>query len=205
MEIGYILACLLISSILLFSSFKEYEASCVDDDPITAQYSFAFTLQPGPNSSLLTYWMVTVYQDKVVYKTPMTEKNFILSMKGDMYSKANPTGINMFEQSVQLDSCFYQYYWNKGFCNPLDYYRLDDLWTLRYSRNPECPEGCTPANGMRIEGLAANKTYPNDAQMKILEEYGVTHYTGFFYGENMFKIFNDINDPKWVNAYANAQ
>lgn len=126
-------------------------------------------------------------------------------MKGEIYSKANPTGINLFEQSVQSDSCFYQYYWEKGNCNPLDFYRLDDLWTLRYNRNPECPEGCIPAPNMRVDGLAANKTYPNDAQMEILKGYGVEHYTDFFYGDDMINIFNDINDPNWVNDYKSAQ
>ncbi|CAG5082919.1 hypothetical protein [Parvicella tangerina] len=204
-EIGYIAVCLFVSSVFLLSSFSNYTAPCKDEAPLTAQYTFAFTLQPGPNSGLITYWMVTVHNDKIVYKTPMTEKNFILSMKGEMYSKANPTGINLFEQAVQSDSCFYQYYWEKEECNPLDYYRLDDLWTLRYNRNPECPEGCTPAKGMRVDGLAANKTYPSDAQMAILQDYGVSHYTGFFYGDDMFRIFTDINDPNWVNNYENAQ
>lgn len=204
-EIGYLFACVIASAVLLLSSFKPYEQPCVEDEMINAQYTFAFTLQPSANSSLITYWLVTVVNNKVMYKVPMTEKNFILQMKGEMYSKANPQGLNLFEQSMQTDSCFYQYYWLKGDCNPLDFYRLDDLWTLRYNRNPECPEGCTPAEGMRIDGLAANKTFPNDAQMEILKDYGVEHYTGFFYGDNMFRIFNDINDPTWVNNYKAAQ
>ncbi len=204
-EIGYITTCLLVSCFFLFSSFSHYDEPCVEEEPLTAQYAFAFTLQPSANSSLVTYWVVTVYNGKIVYKTPMTEKNFILQMKGEMYSKANPQGVNLFQQSVQSDSCFYQYYWHKGDCNPLDVYRLDDLWTLRYSRNPECPEGCTPSDGMRVDGLAANKTYPSDAQMDILKGYGVDHYTGFFYGDDMLKIFNDINDPNWVNQYQSAQ
>lgn len=204
-EIGYLGTCLLTSCFLLFSSFDSYEEPCVEETPIIAQHAFAFTLQPSANSSLVTYWIITVHNDKIVAKMPMTEKNFILQMKGEQYSKANPNGINMFEQNVQSDSCFYQYYWDKGGCNPLDVYRLDDLWTLRYNRNPECPEGCTPANGMRVDGLAANKTYPNDAQMQILEGYGVDHYTGFFYGDNMLRIFNDINDPNWVSTYESAE
>lgn len=204
-EIGYISTCLIVSCVLLFSSFKTYEAPCVEEEPLIAQHSFAFTLQPSANSSLITYWVITTHNGKIVAKMPITEKSFILQMKGEMYSKANPTGLNLFVESVQSDSCFYQYYWKKGDCNPLDFYRLDDLWTLRYNRNPECPEGCTPADGMRVDGLAANKTYPNDAQMNILYDYGVTHYTGFFYGDNMIRIFNDINDPNWVNDYKSAQ
>lgn len=204
-EIGYLSICFLASVLLLLSSFRTYEVPCEEETPLAAQYAFAFTLQPSANSSLITYWIVTVHNDKIVYKMPMTEKNFILQMKGEQYSKANPQGINMFEAAAQADTCFYQYYFKKGTCNPLDVYRLDDLWTLRYSRNPECPEGCTPSDYMRVDGLAANKTYPSDAQMEILKDYGVDHYTGFFYGDDMIRIFNDINDPSWVNNYANAQ
>lgn len=204
-EIGYLSACLVLSLVFVLSSFKSYEAPCIEEESISANYTFAFTLQPTANSGLVTYWTVAVYNDKVVAKFPLTEKNFILQMKGEQFSKANPMGINMFDSIVKSDSCFYQYFWQKGGCNPLSYYRLDDLWTLRYNRNPECPEGCTPTEGMRINGLAANKTYPSDAQMEILNGYGVYHYTEFFYGDNMFQIFNDINDPNWVSTYEAAK
>lgn len=203
--IGYLSSCLLVSAILLFSSFKKYESPCIEEAPLVSQHTFGFTLQPTANSGLVSYWIVTVYNDKIVSKLPITEKNFILQMKGEQYSKANPQGINMFEASVESDSCFYQYYWHKGDCNFLDFYRLDDLWTLRYNRNPVCPEGCTPADGMRVDGLAVNKTYPSDAQMNMLYNYGITHYTGVFYGDNMLKMFNDINNPSWVESYRSAQ
>lgn len=201
----YLSACVLISSVFLFSSFKSYKAPCVEETPLTSQYAFAFTLQPTANSGLVSYWVVSVYDSKIVAKLPVTEKNFILQMKGEQYSKANPTGINMFETNVQSDTCFYQYYWHYGDCNYMSSYRIDDLWTLRYNRNPECPVGCTASDGMRVDGLAVNKTYPSDAQMDILYGYGVNHYTGFFYGENMLKMFNDINNPSWVENYKNAQ
>lgn len=196
----------MVSATLLLSSFKSYEAPCVEETPLTAQYTFAFTLQPSANSGLITYWSVVVNNGKVVYKVPLTEDNFILQVSGQQYSKANPYGVNLFEQSMQADSCFYQYNSKEGVgCSPLEMYRLDDLWTLRYNRNPICPEGCVQAEGMRIDGLAANKTFPSDAQMEILRDYGVDHYTGFFYGEDMFRIFNDINDHNWVNDYVKAQ
>lgn len=205
-EIGYVGICLLVSATMLLSSFRTYEAPCEEETPLMAQYAFAFTLQPGANNSLITYWAVTVNNGKVVYKVPLTEHNFILQVSGQMYSKANPQGINLFEQAVEADECFYEYGSKNGtVCNPLDLYRLDDLWALRYNRNPTCPEGCIQKDGMRIDGLAANKTYPSDAQMEILKDYGVNHYTDFFYGENMFRIFKDINDYKWVNNYVKAQ
>jgi hypothetical protein len=84
-------------------------------------------------------------------------------------------------------------------------YKLNDLWTLRYNRNPTCPVGCLVKDGMRVDGLAANKTYPSDAQMEILNDYNITHYTDFIYGEHMFKIFSDINNETWKSEYENAK
>jgi hypothetical protein len=59
---------------------------------------------------------------------------------------------------------------------------------------------------MRVQGLAANKSYPSDAQMEILRtNYNVSYHTDFFYGENMLKLFSDINNSEWVNNYENAK
>jgi len=172
--------------------------------PVISQYTFAFTLQPSANSGLVTYWLVGVQNDKVVIKKPITETNFILQMQGKQYSKANLEGVNLFEK-IEMDDCFYNYNDKNSTCHPLALYKLDDLWTLRYKRNPECQEGCIEADGMRIHGLAANKAYPSLAQMEILSNYNVNHHTDFFFGENMFKIFSDINNPEWNSAYAAAK
>jgi hypothetical protein len=188
----------------MLSSFKTTEKQAMIILPSVSQFTFAFTLQPSANSGLVTYWLVGTNNDKIVLKKPLTETSFILQMQGKEYSKANPEGINLFEQ-IQLDSCFYNYIDKKPTCHPLSMYKLDDLWTLRYNRNPECPEGCVEAEGMRINGLAANKAYPSSAQMAILSQYNVYHHTDFFFGENMFKIFNDINDSEWNSAYEAAK
>ncbi len=203
-KISFLLTCFLISSVFLFSSFKHAEKLKMKKLPAVSQFTFAFTLQPSANSGLITYWLIGINNNKIVLKKPLTETSFIRQMKGEEYSKANPEGKNLFEQ-IQLDSCFYNYINKKTTCHPLAMYKLDDLWTLRYKRNPECPEGCIEAEGMRINGLAANKAYPSSAQMEILSQYNVYHHTDFFYGENMLKIFNDINDPTWTSTYEAAK
>lgn len=203
-KISFLSTCLVVSLWFLFSSFKTSESRKHIVVPAISQYTFAFTLQPSANSGLISYWLVGVHNDKIVSKKPLTEASFIRQMQGEEYSKANLEGVNMFEQ-IQMDSCFYNYMDGKTACHPLSMYKLDDLWTLRYKRNPECPEGCVEADGMRINGLAANKAYPSSAQMAILSQYNVNHHTDFFFGEHMFKIFNDINDESWSTAYEAAK
>ena len=197
------------SMLILLSSFtltskEEKRKSIMEDLLAGSQYAFAITLQPSANNSLVSYWVVAVNNGNVIYKLPVTETNFILQMQGKQYSKANLYGEDMFKK-IEMDSCFYKYSDKNVECHPLSLYKLNDLWTLRYNRNPTCPVGCTPFDGMRVEGLAANKTYPSDAQMEILKDYQIQHYTDFIYGDNMFQIFSDINNEMWKSEYENAK
>ena len=88
---------------------------------------------------------------------------------------------------------------------PLDYLKLFDLWALRYNRNPYCPIDCTPAENMLVEGFGQHQFRPSWPQIKILQKYGITYINDFFYGENLFELLSDFQNPDWREKYLNAK
>jgi len=163
-------------------------------------YHFGFSIQPTANTGLITYAIIGERDGQVVSKQVVSLINFILQMKGEQSSLANPSRINLFEAN-ELDSCFYYYDLIKDVYGPMHCFSIDDLWMIRYAKNPLCGEGCIPKEGMKTEGWAAGKYRPNDAQMLMLEQYGIIHFNQFIYGENMLKLFKDMSSEEWQEIY----
>jgi len=131
----------------------------------------------------------------------MELKTFLLQAMGKQTSAANFGNIDLFAE-YNLSDCFYKY--DSISDDYSECFTLEDLWTLRYSRNPICPVGCIPAPGMKIDGWSQGKFHPSWPQIQILQEYGVIQDSDFFYGENMFKLFQDVEKPDWIDTYKNA-
>jgi len=205
LEIGFLTLCSLLSGWILLSSFtfSSNNNSRLTHSLTSVHYTFGFSLQPTYNSGLVSFWLVGETDGKIVYKYPLTTANFIRQMKGEQRSGANKIGTNLFEEH-QLDHCFYEYYWNQDKYGPLQCFRLNDLWALRYNRNPLCPSGCVVAEGMRELGWAAGKASPNEAQMAILKSYGISSFQNIIYGESMFNLWYDMKDASWQSTYASA-
>ena len=94
LEISFLLTCFTASMLILLSSFsyssKEDNRNEIMEDLLSqSQYTFAITLQPSVNNSLISYWIVAVNNGNIIHKFPITETNFILQMQGKQYSKAN--------------------------------------------------------------------------------------------------------------------
>lgn len=171
---------------------------------LAVDYHFAFALVPTYNSGLVSYAIIGAKDGNIVYKRPISLNDFILQIQGRQWSSANEIGNDLFEEH-NLDECFYEYIHDQDKYGPLQCFRIEDLWALRYNRNPMCQHGCILADGMLEKGWAANKAYPSDQQMNILSNYGVNHHTDFFYGENMFKLFQDMGNSNWKSNYLNAK
>ncbi len=190
---------LLISIVIAFlcSGFSSKEASIV-------QYDFAFNLAPTYNSNLVSFAIVATRDGKVINKRFISEASFIRQMSGVELSKANSDNINYFEK-YELTDCFYKYDSIRDiYVDGYNCFRLTDLWALKYGRNPMCPQGCTPSANMLVKGWAAQNSRPSWPQLQILQEYGVIYIDDMFYGENMFRLFSDMKDSKWINRYVNA-
>ena len=198
-EIGYSISVIAICFGMLFYNFKNNNNQL--ETPGFVEYHFAFNINPAQHSGLINYAVVGVRDGKIVSKKPMDLKTFLLQGMGKQQSAANYDNIDLFAE-YNLSDCFYKY--DSISDDYSECFTLEDLWSLRYSRNPICPAGCIPAPGMKIEGWSQGKSHPSWPQIQILQEYGVIQDSDFFYGENMFKLFQDVEKPDWIDTYKNA-
>ncbi len=75
---------------------------------------------------------------------------------------------------------------------------LDSLWKLRYYTYPY------KKNDSDTLGWTMNKAnpwIPNSEQMKLLASYGMDTVSFIIFGEGLFKLLKDMNDPQWVAKY----
>jgi len=175
----------------------------LDEKPSMAKYDLGVSIQPYMQSGLISYWLVCHEDGKISYRYPLSRKNFMLQMQGKQRSYGNPELENLF-QKFNIDSCF----WNFDNMTDEEVYnciRIDDLWVLRYNRNPFCPEGCVPAPGMIELGWTSRKAQASDAQMGILKTYGINTFHDIVYGEQMMKLFQDITQSNWQNNYVSLK
>jgi hypothetical protein len=177
-----------------------YSARQIAERSFVVTYHFGFSIQPSANTGLITYAIVGEKDGQIVSKQVISMNNFILQMKGEQNSLANPHRVDLFAQNG-LDSCFYYYDLIKDFYGSLHCFSIDDLWMIRYSRTPLCSDGCIPKEGMKTEGWAAGRYKPNEVQMKLLEAYGIFHFNQFIYGQNMLQLFKDMANEEWQNMY----
>ena len=199
-EIGYTISVIAICFGMVFYNFAKNNKQLETFDFV--EYHFAFNINSSHNLGLINYAVVGVRDGKIVSKKPMEIKTFLLQAMGKQTSAANFENIDLFA-AHNLSDCFYKY--DSISDNYSECFTLEDLWTLRYSRNPICPVGCIPSPGMKIDGWSQGKFHPSWPQIQILQEYGVIQDSDFFYGENMFKLFQDLENPDWINKYKTAK
>lgn len=199
-EIGYTISVIAICFGMVFYNFAKNNKQLETFDFV--EYHFAFNINSSHNLGLINYAVVGVRDGKIVSKKPMELKTFLLQAMGKQTSAANFENIDLFA-AHNLSDCFYKY--DSISDNYSECFTLEDLWTLRYSRNPICPVGCIPSPGMKIDGWSQGKFHPSWPQIQILQEYGVIQDSDFFYGENMFKLFQDVENPDWIDKYRTAK
>jgi hypothetical protein len=72
-----------------------------------------------------------------------------------------------------------------------------NLWRIRYKTHPTSYDA---PNGWSQEYYK-----PSQRQSKyIYDTYGVTNVkTQFFYGDSLYKVLRDIQNPDWISLYQN--
>lgn len=157
-------------------------------------YHYAIGVIPSANSQLLSYAILTEIDGKIVGSQIIREQSFMYSIMGYWPNKANPNKENLLEK-YGVDSCYlYKNYSNKisGFyAKP-----ISEMWKLRYNQHPILYD---------VEsGWSQEKYKPSPAQSKFLyKNYGVGNIkTDYFYGDSLFKILKDVQDPAWRVTYA---
>jgi hypothetical protein len=168
---------------------------------------FGFSINPTANSGIITYAVIeTDESNKIRSRKIVSRNNWILMIRGQQYSKANPSGIDMWSEK-EIGDCFW-------ILDPLiDKYEAlgceakincEDLWRLRYAKNPQFRQDKITSNSKISGGWAADPFRPNWPQIQILQNYGIIYISDFFYGDNMFQLMKDIQEDTWVETYINA-
>jgi len=191
----------IVIGICLLIFFGNFSGQNKSETSVFVEYHFAFNINPTINTNNVNYAVIGVSNGRIISKKHISTTNFILQAMGRQQSAANPYKKDLFSEHG-LSDCFYKYDSIRDVY--MNCFTLEDIWALRYSRNPICPSGCVPIDGMLMDGWSQGTYNPSWPQIQILQQYGVIHPTDFFYGENMFRLFQDMEDPQWIEKYKNA-
>lgn len=153
---------------------------------------FAVGLFAGAHSSMITYAMVSFRDGQFIGATVMTEPRFMYEAMGYYPSIANLNKENLFAKNG-VDSCFLiSNDLNKivgYYCKP-----FHDLWKIRFYTHPSQYDS---------DGWSQGQFIPCRWQREYLAaEYGVNNVlVDYFYGDSLFKILRDVQNPAWVSEY----
>lgn len=133
-------------------------------------------------SGFVKYGFIKIHEDGKEEITWLTKDNFIRQATGQQPSKANPEKENLLEK--------YLIRWET----------FDEIWKLRYQEFPY------HTNETKPPGWAGKMFVPSDAQWAFLKKnYGYEALSQFLYGENMWKLLQDMQDPDWVAQYSSLK
>lgn len=159
-----------------------------------ARYEFGFSLNPTAQGELAALFIYTVEDGVVLGTIPMRPDFFILQASGLMESKANLESVDLFDQ-YGIVNCGA---WTEDgvIRTNFDCTTLQDLWKLRYRNGMGAQPG---------EGWSGEEFRPSDRQQVILQHYRDPQYPdwhGPYVGKDAFRLLRDMQDPSWVNSYA---
>jgi len=178
---------LLLTSIIISFGYKTTNAS--------KKHHFAVGIIVGPHSQLISYSMVTTLHNKIIGSQPMNEQRFMYYIMGNWPCIANPNKENLLEKNG-VDSCFL----TMNYANKINGYYVKpfrNLWRIRYKAHPLSHDA--------PKGWSQEYYKPSQRQSKyIYDNYGVANIkTNVFYGDSLYKILRDIQNPDWITLYSN--
>jgi len=133
-------------------------------------------------SGFIRYGFIQVKSTGETQITYLTQSQFMQMVTGQEKSKANPEKINFLEQKEIMWQSF------------------ENLWKLRYSEYPyEGPQSTE-------EGWAGRDFAPSVAQWNFLkQQYGYSNFNQFLYGDAMWRLVKDSQDPNWQRQYSSLR
>ncbi|MEO8590200.1 MAG: hypothetical protein ABI432_12575 [Flavobacteriales bacterium] len=161
-----------------------------------ARYEFGFSLNPTAQGGLNALFIYAVLDGVVVTSVPMRVEPFILQASGLMESKANLEGVDLFDDYGITDCGVWAD--KEGHQANLECSPILELWKLRYQSGMGAQPG---------EGWAAEEFRPSIRQQIILQLYRspeYEHWHGPYFGKDAFRLLRDMQDPAWVETYANG-
>jgi len=168
------------SKLLILMIFFLFSVSLFSQNKSKSKYYLAYNITLNPDGSSVHYALLKILPNKKKEIITLTKTDWILQAAGKQKSLANTDTTNYFKKYL------------------IRWQTVDQLWKLRYSEFPYRKKTD------RL-GWARKKYAPSEAQVKILQKYGVKYITDYFYGENAFKLLKDIQGGEWVTNYESAQ
>lgn len=161
----------------------------VEAELVGAEKHLAVQLVPNYTDPV-SHSIVTIYQGKVHSIRHLSRRDFILIATGAMRSPFNPEGKNLMALRG-IDRCGFRID-SVSQKVRTDCHCIDDLWKLRYDKNPLTQNG---------EGWARAGGTPDPAQMAMLKTFGIDKLHDLIYGDQLFALLRAVNDPQWVESY----
>jgi len=156
---------------------------------------FAIGLFTGAHSNMITFAFVKTTNGKFSGAEIVRKDRFIYTALGHWPHAANLKRENLFEK-YGVDSCFLL---KNGSNKVIGYYApvFDELWKIRFYEHPY---------DFDQPGWSQGQYKPSIYQKEFLKkEYGVENVlTDYIYGDSLFKLLRDVQNPTWVSMYKTA-
>ena len=153
---------------------------------------FAVGLFASAQSSMITYAVVTYRDDVFIGAQVMTEQRFMYEIMGYYPSIATINRENLLQKN-EVDSCFLI---ENEARKIVGYYAkpFADLWRIRFFTHPMQYDQ---------DGWSQGEFKPSRWQREYLgKEYGVNNVLmEYFYGDNLYKLLRDVQNPDWIFNY----
>lgn len=131
-------------------------------------------------TGFIRYGFIQIKSTGEQQMTWLSRDQFIQQASGQTFSKANPEKKNLFEEKEIMWQSF------------------ENLWKLRYAEYPY--------DGNEEKGWAGRDYAPSEAQWEFLKRnYNYSKMDQFLYGEDMWRLVKDSQDPDWQNQYSSLK
>lgn len=181
---------ILLIGLLSFSSLFVYSNNSIslNTTPV-ARKVLAIQLMPNWEGAI-TFGIATEQNGQIVALKHVSQRQFILIGSGKMKHVANPSQRNFFAENG-IPNCDVVYDETRRIhefeCDP-----VANLWKLRLK---------TDRNDPTIPGWAHKLSTPDEGQMALLRNFGITRLNDFIFDQDVFNLLKAVNDPAWVAQY----
>ena len=159
------------------------------------EYHFAIGLFTSGHSQMITYAFIRVFDGNIMAAEIVRKDRFIYTGLGHWPHAANPNRENLFEKHG-VDSVFLL---KNDLGKVVGYYAkpFEHLWKIRFYEHPYDYDS---------PGWSQGQYSPSLPQKDFLRKrYGVENiFTEYIYGDSLFKLLRDVQDPGWISQYKTA-
>lgn len=181
---------LIFTIILMASTISIFSQVTFGEEVVENDYCFGVRIIPN-GSSVGQFFIIYAPNNVIQNQTPISKDEFIRFSLGIDISKPNPDKENLLR--------------SHGIQN---WRTIEQLWKIRYAKYPYGSD-IMDTTVKQTDTLGWTNNFispfvPRPEQMDILETYGLKTINGYIYGENLFRLFKDMENSTWISTYRQA-